>query len=143
MGYRYLSDIAPADAAFEADGGSLEELFCAAADATLGVMVEDLRTIECRIRRPLTLACDALDLLLFELLQELIYYKDSEALLLRPCNPRVEIGETEQRLTGSLMGEPMDRSKHRLLMDVKAVTLHRLEVRAAAGGWKATVVLDI
>ena len=45
MPYRYLEDIATADVAFEARGKDLAELFMAAAEATMNVMVADLDSI--------------------------------------------------------------------------------------------------
>ncbi len=77
MPYCYLEDIATADVAFEALGETLEEAFSAAADATMNVMVQDLETIADRERRPIRVEAEAPDMLLFELLQELIYYKDA------------------------------------------------------------------
>ena len=42
MPYTYLEEIAIADIAFRATGKTEEEVFAAAADATVNVMVEDL-----------------------------------------------------------------------------------------------------
>ncbi len=83
MSYRYLEDIAIADVAFEARGDTIEGMFVAAADATMNVMVEDLNTIARQKRRMIHVEADAINMLLFQLLQELIYYKDAEQLLLR------------------------------------------------------------
>ena len=83
MPYRYLEEIAIADVAFEATGRTLEDLFVAAADATTNVMVGDLASIADRERRPIRAEEEAADMLLLDLLQELIYYKDAERLLLR------------------------------------------------------------
>ena len=46
MPYHYLDDVAIADIAFEAYGESKEEMFIAASDALMNVMVEDLVTIK-------------------------------------------------------------------------------------------------
>ncbi len=78
MPYEFLPEAATADIAFRALGKSLEEVFTAAADATMNVMVENLDGIEFKETRVLRLENSALDLLLFDLLQELIYYKDAE-----------------------------------------------------------------
>jgi SHS2 domain-containing protein len=83
MPYKYLEEIAKADVAFEARGATVEELFLAAADATMNIMVSDLQTIAKRINRTLQVKAETLEMLLFELLQDLIYYKDAERLLLR------------------------------------------------------------
>jgi len=40
-------------------------------------------------------------------------------------------------------GETIDRGRHALLADVKAVTLYRLAVEESTEGWRAVVVLDV
>lgn len=143
MPYRYLDDIATADAAFEAKGATIEEMFTAAADATMNVMVEDLESIQARINKRFDLEADDWEMLLFALLQELIFFKDAERLLLRVLN--VEVGEdgSRTRLVAETAGEEIDASRHALIVDVKAVTLHKYCVEQTHEGWKATVILDI
>jgi SHS2 domain-containing protein len=141
--YRYLEGIATADVAFEAWGATKEETFLAAADATLNTMVEEIGTVAPRERRVFSLAADSLDLLLFELLQELIYYKDADRLLLRVRDLRIEETGSGYRLHAEAIGETIDPGRHRLLADVKAVTLHRLSVEKTPSGWRAIVVLDV
>lgn len=72
MPYEYLDDIALSDVAFRAWGDSMSDLFVAAADAMLNVMVEDLRSIEDRVRHPIDLKEPSGEMLLFNFLQELI-----------------------------------------------------------------------
>jgi len=141
--YRYLEEIATADVAFEARGATLEEMFLAAADATLNTMVEEIGTVAPRERRAFSVAADALDLLLFELLQELVYLKDAERLLLRVRDLRIEETRAGYRLHAEAYGETIDPGRHPLLADVKAVTLHRLVVERTPDGWRAVVVLDV
>ncbi len=143
MPYAYLDDLAPADVAFRAWGGDPEELFRAAADATANVMVEELDSVRERARRHVTHARDRLDMLLFDLLQELIYFKDAEGLLLRVTHLTVAEHDRIWRLEADLGGEAVDPERHLLGVDVKAVTLHRFELRATADGWEAQVVLDV
>ncbi|MBI5440305.1 MAG: archease [Deltaproteobacteria bacterium] len=141
-GYRYLEDIALSDAAFEAWGESPEELFAAAADATVNVMVQDLGALARRERREIRVRADELDLLLFELLQELIFYKDAECLLLKVTQLKTDREADGWTLTAEAWGDRIDPERHALLIDVKAVTLHRFRVWQTDEGWKATVVLD-
>jgi SHS2 domain-containing protein len=141
--YRYLEEIATADVAFEARGATREETFLAAADATLNTMVEDIGTVAPRERRVFSLAADSLDLLLFELLQELVYRKDAEQLLLRIRDLRIEEAGSGYRLHAEAIGETIDSGRHPLLADVKAVTVHRLVVERTPDGWRAVVVLDV
>jgi SHS2 domain-containing protein len=141
--YRYLEEIATADVAFEARGDTLEETFLAAADATLNTMVEDIGTVAPLERRLFSLAADSLDLLLFELLQELVYHKDAGRILLRIRDLRIEEAGSGYRLHAEATGETIDSGRHSLLADVKAVTLHRLVVQRTPDGWRAVVVLDV
>ncbi|MEE8160569.1 MAG: archease, partial [Acidobacteriota bacterium] len=68
MPYRFLEDIATADIAFEAWGNTLEEMFTAAAEATMNVMIESLDSIARRELREFHLENAALDMLLFDFL---------------------------------------------------------------------------
>ena len=46
-------------------------------------------------------------------------------------------------LRGEVGGEPIDRERHVLDHEVKAVTHHGLDLRREGGGWVAEVILDI
>ena len=141
--YRYMEDIAPADAAFEAWGDTEEEMIIASADALMNVMVENLDAIDLNERRKLHIEAKSPEMLLFHLLEELVYYKDAEGLLLRISEVRLSQDNGRMALDADLYGEEIDPSKHELNVDVKAVTMHRFCVEGSAKGWKTTVVLDI
>lgn len=47
------------------------------------------------------------------------------------------------RLTATVRGEPVDRTRHQLDHEVKAITYHGLKVQADADGWYAEVIVDI
>jgi SHS2 domain-containing protein len=143
MPYEFVDELTVADIAFRAWGRDLGETFVAAADAVMNAMVEDLETIQPRDTRQLSVEHDALDMLLFNFLQELVYYKDAEQLLLRVQQLRVI--EDAQPYTGhaTLVGEPIAPERHHMRVDVKAVTLHRFSLTQTQRGWEATVVLDI
>ena len=143
MPYEFLEDIAIADIAFHAWGKNLEELFKAAGDATLNTMIDNLEAIAPHETRTFTLENDALDLLLFNFLQELVYYKDSELLLLRPQQIDIVEMDSHYHLTAVTQGELLDRDRHHQRVDVKAVTLHRFQLQQTPDGWTATVILDI
>jgi SHS2 domain-containing protein len=40
-------------------------------------------------------------------------------------------------------GEPLDRNRHALAHEVKAITYHRLKVEPTDDGWLAEVIVDI
>jgi SHS2 domain-containing protein len=143
MPFKFLEEMATADIAFEAWGEDLEETFISAADATMNVMVEELNSIQPRERREFRLENDELDLLLFDLLQELIYYKDSEKLMLRVHQARVKGNAKPYVLEAVALGEKLDPERHHTRVDVKAVTLHHFRLEKNERGWKALVILDI
>src|SRR5207244_5674184 len=101
MPYHYLEEIGTADIAFEATGRDLPELFMAAADATMNVMIDNLDAIEPRETRHIQLSNDKLDMLLFDFLQELIYFQDAEQLLLRVRDGRIGKRDEKYFLTAT------------------------------------------
>ena len=143
MSYEFLEDVATADIAFRAWGKDLEELFKAAGDATINVMIDNLDAIALYETRTFTLENDALDMLLFNFLQEFVYYKDSEVLLLRAQQVQIEEKDAEYHLSAVTQGETLDRDRHEERVDVKAVTLHRFHLEQTDDGWTAMVILDI
>jgi len=143
MPFEFLGDIATSDVAFHAWGQTVEEMFSAAADAVMNVMVADLSAIAFVEERECALESEALDMLLFGLLQELIFYKDAEQLLLRVADVAVGGTEGNYNLTARLTGESIDSTRHDLIVDVKAVTLHRFSVEQTHKGWETLVILDI
>ncbi len=143
MPYQFLEEIAIADIAFQAWGDTLETLFISAADAVMNTMIDNLSAIAPQATRKIELANNALDLLLFEFLQEFIYYKDSELLLLRPKEVTIQQQQQTYHLTAIAKGEELDFQRHHQRVDVKAVTLHQFQLEKTAKGWQARVILDI
>ena len=143
MPYHYLEEIGTADIAFEATGRDLPELFTAAADATINVMIDNLDAIESRETRQIELSSDKIDMLLFDFLQELIYFKDASRLLLRARETHIDQKGETYFLKAKVAGERLDDTRHQQRADVKAVTLHGFSVEKQDSGWKARVLLDI
>ncbi len=143
MPFRFHDDISTADVAFEAWGGTQEELFISSAAALLRTMAEAPEQVERRQELTIRLEHEELDLLLFSFLQELIFYKDARRLLLHADQVRIEERGGTFTLEAIVSGEEIDAVRHRPLVDVKAVTLHRFQVGYQGGVWKAAVVLDV
>ena len=140
MPYKFLPDVALADIAFEADASTVNGLFEGCAAAVSEIMV-DPKTLGRNTVRKFSLKSESLDRLLYDFLTELIVVKDVDSLLFREFE--VEVSPDGTALTAVAKGEPIDRVKHALRNDVKAVTMHMFGVRHEGGRWKATVVLDI
>ena len=143
MPYHYLEEIGTADIAFEATGRDLPELFRDAADATVNVMIDNIDAIHPVETRQIELSNDKLDMLLFDFLQELIFLKDAERLLLRIREVQIVERDENYFAKATAEGEPLDAKRHHQRADVKAVTLHDFSVEQIDGEWKARVLLDI
>jgi SHS2 domain-containing protein len=143
MPFEFLDEIAIADVAFRAWGETVEQMFVAAAEATMNVMVADLEKIERLESRKIEIKSDALDMLLFNLLQEIIFFKDAEQLLLRIEDAQVERENELYSVKATGWGEKIDPGRHELIVDVKAVTLHRFKVEQTRRGWETFIILDI
>jgi SHS2 domain-containing protein len=143
MRSHYLEEIGTADIAFEATGRDLPELFKDAADATVNVMIDNIDAIHPVETRQIELSNDKLDMLLFDFLQELIFLKDAERLLLRIREVQIVERDENYFAKATAEGEPLDAKRHHQRADVKAVTLHDFSVEQIDGGWKARVLLDI
>jgi SHS2 domain-containing protein len=143
VSYEFLDDAPPADVGFVARGETVAECFQAAVDATLACMPGNPEALRLRGRRQVHVQGDGADLALLKLLDELVYYKDAESLFLRATSLRVTPCEGRWTVDAVLEGEEVDPERHERSGDVKAVTMHRLDVRRTDAGWEATVVLDV
>src|SRR5262249_61647558 len=111
-------------------------------DATTNVMIDNIEGIQARQTRRIELSNDKLDMLLFDFLQELIFLKDAERLLLRIREVQIDHGDKMYLVKATAEGETLDPERHHQRVDVKAVTLHNFVVEQS-DGWKARVLLDI
>jgi len=138
--YRFLPKVALADIAFRAAASSPSSLFEVCAGALTDVMV-DRRTLRLGVSKDLDLRAEDTDGLLYDFLTQLIIMKDVDSILFKRFE--VKVSRDGRSLKARLDGEPIDRERHDLRNDVKAVTMHMFGVKRAGGRWTATVVLDI
>ena len=128
-----------ADLGLRIRAGSLEALFAEAAEALFAVIVTDQASVQPLVRRDIHLAADEPDYLLFDWLKQLLYWWDAEHLLFS----KFEVHLGEEGLVGTAWGEPLDRRRHQLEHEVKAITYHGLLVEQIDTGWLAEVIVDI
>jgi SHS2 domain-containing protein len=118
---------------------TLDALFSEAACALFAAIVEDPAAVEPRQSIDVQLAGDDRAYLLFDWLAELLYHFDAEHLLFAQFAVRVG----DAGLSATAWGEPLDRARHVLSHEVKAITYHGLKVERTADGWLAEVIVDI
>jgi SHS2 domain-containing protein len=117
----------------------LNTLFAEAAQALFSAIVEDLATVRPELAVEVRLHEDDRELLLFDWLKELLYHFDAEHLLFGKFEVKID-GDS---LTATAWGEPLDRARHTLEHEVKAITYHGLSVEKVEGAWEAEVIVDI
>lgn len=141
--FEIIDDITRADIAFRAYGDSITELFASAALAMVSIMLVNPDGIVFSTKRGIALDNRDRELLLFEFLNEFIFLKDSESLLLKPASVEIEEVNGGYRLKCDARGEHIDRGRHVFNVDIKAVTMHGLRIACDGDRWCATVVLDV
>lgn len=143
MPYRFIENVAVADVAFEATGKNLNDLFEACALAVTHTMVKDPKQIKKRISKKITVEAEEPEKLLLDFLGELLFYKDAERLLFSDFKVKITSKNGKFLVDCAAKGEEINMKKHELLVDVKAITWHKFEVKETPKGWKAFVILDV
>lgn len=138
MGYEFLEHTA--DVMLRAYGSTWSEVFERAALAVFAAMV-DVDRVRAAERREIRLSAETLEELLYAFLSELIFLKDAEGLVFSKFRVSVE-GSGPYTLRAEVFGEKV-RPEHNPRADVKAVTLHGMELGEADGKKYAQVVLDV
>jgi SHS2 domain-containing protein len=128
-----------ADLGLRITAPTLDALFADAAAGLLTVITGDLSAVLPAASKEVTLPFDKSDLLLFDWLNHLLYLFDVEHLLF--C--KFEAHCDESGLHARAWGEPLDRERHPLEHEVKAITYHGLRVERTADGWLAELIVDI
>ncbi len=126
-----------ADTGLVAYGHSLAEAYANAAYGMFSI-IADLRPVREAESRELEITEDDPEMLLFEWLNQLLYFFDVETLLLK----RFEVKElSNTRLKAICYGEKYASSRHRLKLGIKSATFHRLKVDAEKN--RVRVIFDI
>jgi SHS2 domain-containing protein len=128
-----------ADLGLRVQAANLDTLFAEAGLCLFSAIVEDLSTVVAAQELDVRLAGTDREYLLFDWLRTLLYHFDAEHWLFS----RFEVHVQDDGLVGAAWGEPLDRSRHELSHEVKAITYHGLKVERTQDGWLAEVIVDI
>jgi SHS2 domain-containing protein len=128
-----------ADLGLRIRAADLDTLFAEAASALFSIIVTDLASVQPVVQREVRLPVDDREYLLFDWLKTLLYWFDSEHLLFG----KFEVQLNDAGLTARAWGEPLDRARHQLEHEVKAITYHGLRVEQTLDGWLAEFIVDI
>jgi SHS2 domain-containing protein len=133
-------DITTADVAFVAYGKDLNELFANAALAMFEVMI-NTKQVKPTITKKVKLSGNDLQSLMFNWLNELLVYVDSENLVFSDF--KVKVDEKKFSLSAECKGEKINQEKHETRTAVKSATYHQMKIEKEKNIWKTQVILDI
>jgi SHS2 domain-containing protein len=128
-----------ADLGLRVTAPTLDALFAEAGVCLFSAVVEDVTTIRPPATVTIEIAGDDREFLLFDWLRELLRRFEMDGMLFAHFDVKVR----PDGLTATIRGEPVDRSRHPLSHEVKAITYHELKVEPTADGWLAEVIVDI
>ena len=141
--FRFLDDIAMADLAFEAGGGSLQDVFQGATDALIHAMA-DPQTVGTAWQQVIEREEEDPASLLFDWLSDLVYWKDAAGVVFHRSEVRLaQRNDGRWTLHGAVYGEPVKAAKQELRADIKGVTKHLYRLAREGKGWTVRVVLDV
>jgi len=125
-----------ADVGIRAYGQTAGELFANAAEGMFS-LVADLDGVRPVGEVEVRVTADDAPSLLVKWLSDLLYLHETEHLLFRSFDVRIE----GTSLQGKARGEAIDKERHELKLVIKAVTYHRLSVDLERG--VADIIFDI
>lgn len=130
-----------ADVGLRVRGADLNDLFRTAAEGLFDYVVANRAEVRTGDVEKISLRGDSPDDLLANWLSELIFRSETHHRVYRDFDVRVE--DDGLRLDATAYGETIDRDRHILDHEVKAVTRHGLSLVREGDGWVAEMILDV
>jgi len=115
--FEIIEGITSADIALRLSGPDIESIFHGAAKAFLSVMLEDSTSALPHDTRTISLVRENEELLLFAFLDELVFLKDAENLLVVPRAVAIQAGGGGLTLRCDADVDFIDRERHRFIVD--------------------------
>lgn len=135
--YRFFDHTA--DCGVEITGSSAQSLFENAAFSLFDIMTY-LNDVDPRAVRRVTVTADGWNDLFIAFLRRMLSLYTVEGFLVRhfTCDSL-----DESHITGSAYGEPFDRDRHEIIMEIKAVTYHQALCEQRGRTWRGRIVCDV
>jgi SHS2 domain-containing protein len=131
-----------ADVGLRVTGADLDDLFRTAAEGLFDYIVVNRGDVRVVDRAVIELNAESPADLLVDWLNELIFRAETRHTLYSSYDVRVS--DDGRSLRAEVGGEPIDRDRHVLDHEVKAVTRHAFDLRRGEdGAWVAEFILDI
>ena len=128
-----------ADAKFQAFGKSIEECFENSALAVNSVEC-DLKKVATKQKLSIEAKAESLEELLHKFLEELLFQMETREMLFSGF--KIKINLEKNSLSADCFGEKINKKKHELKTQVKAITWNSFFLKKEKSGWIAQVVCD-
>ena len=130
-----------ADVGLRVRADDLDDLFRTAAEGMFDYIVANRDAVRVASSETVALTSDEPAGLLITWLNELIFRCETKHRLFSRF--AVHVSDDGRSLRAEVGGEPIDRDRHVLDHEVKAVTRHGLSLRREGADWVAELILDI
>jgi len=140
--YKILEDVAIADIAIEAYGKNLEELF---ENSALAIFEEsaNLKNVKEKEKKSIKINAPNIEDLLYDFLSEILFLKDTYSIIFKKSKIKIQKKGKKYHLNAELYGEEIDRERHELGNDIKAITLHMFKIEKTKKCYKGMIVVDV
>jgi len=138
-GYEFFEHTADVGAVVR--GATLPRLFENAARALFDLLC-DRRTVRPRRTVRIVVQGSSLEDLLVRWLSELLYRLETEDLVFSSFAVE-RVDRLRFRARGRARGETIDRARHRLRREIKAVTYHQIRLVRGRSAWRVRLVFDV
>ena len=128
-----------ADFGIRVQSPDLPTLFAEAAEAMFSTLVADLKTARPVEEISFPIEGKQEDELLHDWLNELLFTFSARHMVFSQFKVVFE----EKGLIGKAWGEKIDKTRHEIEMEIKAITWHGLKVEKTPEGYLAEVIVDI
>ncbi|WP_143815463.1 archease [Longibacter salinarum] len=117
-------------------------LYERAALGTFGVLT-DLTTVEERMSKKVTVEASDPERLMVRWLSELNFLHTTKHLLFSRFDVEVSGPDDALTLRAACHGEPIDRDRHPVYTEIKAVTYHDMKIQHHDNIWEVQVIFDL
>jgi len=141
-GYKFVDHTA--DVQVKSWGRSLEEAFAQTAYSLMATITPDLNRIAPQIEKVLKVGAEDKESLLFDFLSEFLYIFDVDELVFSEIDVKHIKKVNEQfELHAVLKGEKFDKHKHKVGIEVKAITYSFMKIEEELNRVEIDIVFDI
>ncbi len=132
-----------ADIAVEVSAENYEDLFIISAQAWRDSVIDEFSSENLQ-EKVLEFSDNSIEELLVHYLSELNYLLLGKKWIAAGVK-RIRINKikNEWKFTAIIFGAPIDEQKHKIKIEIKAVTFHQMDVKFIVGVYKTRIVFDI